>query len=72
MKNLFEQSEMNEEKNTILENRRWIILSIAILIFVVIAEDVLEQERFAFDSIIYHFIFIFIVFDNVSSIIIMT
>lgn len=43
-------------KNIILEHKRWIILSILIVIFVLIAEDVLEKERFVFDSVVYNFL----------------
>lgn len=43
-------------KNVALENKRWIMLSILIFIFVAIAEDVLEQERFIFDTVVYQFL----------------
>ena len=43
-------------KETILKHKRWIILAIAIMVFVLIAEDVFEKELFSFDSIIYQFL----------------
>lgn len=40
----------------VLENKRWIVLSAVAVIFVLIAEAVLKNEIFAFDSIIYNFL----------------
>ena len=40
----------------ILENKRWIVLSIVVIIFVLIAEAVLQKEILVFDSAIYGFL----------------
>lgn len=40
----------------ILENKRWIVLSIVVTIFVLIAEAVLQKEILVFDSAIYSFL----------------
>lgn len=40
----------------ILENKRWIVLSIVVTIFVLIAEAVLQKEILVFDSVLYDFL----------------
>lgn len=47
---------IEEIKEAILKHKRWIVLAIVIFIFVLLAEDVFENELFAFDSIIYNFL----------------
>ena len=47
---------IEEKKEAILKHKRWIVLAIVIFIFVLLAEDVFENELFAFDSIIYNFL----------------
>lgn len=51
-----EKSKLKQVKELILHNKRWILLSILIVIFVMIAEDVLESELFQFDFTIYDFL----------------
>ena len=41
---------------SILENKRWLIVAMAIIIFISLAEDVLKQEIFVFDSVVYNFL----------------
>ena len=41
---------------SIINNKRWLIVAIAIIVFVSLAEDVLTQEIFEFDSIVYNFL----------------
>lgn len=43
-------------KGTILKNKRWIVLSILIFIFVIIAQNVLKEEKIIFDSVVYQFL----------------
>ena len=43
-------------KDIILDNKRWILLAVLIVIFVMIAEDVFEKELFQFDFEIYDFL----------------
>ncbi len=43
-------------KDIILDNKRWILLSILLIIFVMIAEDVFENELFQSDFVIYDFL----------------
>lgn len=47
---------LKQMKEIVIKNKKWIILALVIFIFVAIAEDVLEQEKFTFDSYIYHFL----------------
>ena len=47
---------MMKFKKIILKNKKWIILSIFIIVFVVIAQMVVTKERFDFDSKIYLFL----------------
>lgn len=47
---------LKKVKDIILNNKRWIVLSILIVIFVMIAEDVFENELFQSDFIIYDFL----------------
>lgn len=49
-------SKLKQIKNMILRHKRWILLSILIVIFVIIAEDVFEKELFQFDFTIYDFL----------------
>lgn len=51
-----EASKWKEIKRVILHHKRWILLSILLVIFVMIAEDVFENELFQFDFIIYDFL----------------
>lgn len=46
---------MEKIKKVILENKRWFILAIVLIIFIAIAEDVWKKELFSFDSVIYQF-----------------
>lgn len=43
-------------KGKILENKRWIIVALAIAIFVIITKKVVEKEIFQLDSIVYNFL----------------
>lgn len=49
-----ETSKWKQVKNVILCHKRWILLSILIIIFVMLAEDVFENQLFQFDFTIYH------------------
>lgn len=54
-----EKEKMNRLKKVgkaILEHKRWLIVAIAIIIFVSLAEDVLKQQIFEFDKIVYNFL----------------
>lgn len=48
--------DLKRVKDVILKNKRWIALSILIVIFVMIAEDVFEKELFQSDFIIYDYL----------------
>lgn len=43
-------------KRLMIDYRSWIILSILIVVFVMLAEDVFEKELFTFDFVIYDFL----------------
>lgn len=47
---------LKKVKDMIFKNKRWIILAIAICIFILIAKTVLQKELFGFDTSIYQFL----------------
>ena len=47
---------MKKIKELIIKNYKWIIFFLFFVIFLVIAEDVFEQEIFEFDSVVYNFL----------------
>ena len=46
---------VNKMKEDVLINKRWIVLAIVICVFVILAENVLANEKIIFDSIVYGF-----------------
>ncbi len=46
---------VNKMKEDVLINRRWIVLAIVICVFVILAENVLANEKIIFDSVVYGF-----------------
>jgi len=47
---------LQKTKELIIKNIKWIILFISLIIFVAIAEDILEKEIYSIDTITYSFI----------------
>lgn len=51
-----EEKKQNKVLKFLKENKRWILSIIALILFILILEDVLEQEIYKFDETIYNFI----------------
>jgi len=43
-------------KNVIMQNKRWTIVAMSIIIFIFLAENILKKEIFEFDNTIYRFL----------------
>lgn len=51
-----EEKRQNKVLKFLKENKRWILSIVALILFILILEDVLEQEIYKFDETIYNFI----------------
>ncbi len=51
-----EEKKQNKVLKFLKENKRWILSIVALILFILILEDVLEQEIYKFDETIYNFI----------------
>ena len=47
---------LKKTKELILKNMKWVILFVSIVIFILIAEDMLEKEIYIIDIVTYDFV----------------